>query len=175
MNPSSLNCPCMSSSHFSLSSSHYQWKLSQRPDLEQDSEHQSCFHVFLCLCAAAVCVWTEPSISTAALKVIKTSTDTQLAFILSLWPPWRPWLLEGSVTGSVTVPWRGGDDGGTTHVCMDRGSPANPRTLLRPVGISCLCGVLLQRPRWAGWFRTRLVLDLVQLKFQLHCLDVVVI
>ena len=83
--------------------------------------------VSLSLCSRQ-CVWTEPSISTAALKVIKTSTDTQLAFILSLWPPWRPWLLEGSLSQWNSAMEGEGEqaDGGTTHVFMDKGSPANP-------------------------------------------------
>ncbi|XP_078112431.1 uncharacterized protein LOC144521731 [Sander vitreus] len=40
------------------------------------------------------------------------------------------------------------DDGGTTHILMDRGSPANPWTLLRPVGVSCLCKVMLDSTRY---------------------------
>lgn len=36
------------------------------------------------------------------------------------------------------------DGGGTTHVCMDRGSPTYQWTLSRPVGIRCLCVVILQ-------------------------------
>lgn len=36
----------------------------------------------------------------------------------------------------------GGADGGTTHAFVDRGSPAKPWTLLRPLGISCRSRVL---------------------------------
>lgn len=52
-------------------------------------QHRPCtcpMSLFVCVLQAE-CVWTEPNISTAALRVIKTSTDTQLAFILSLRPP----------------------------------------------------------------------------------------
>lgn len=50
-------------------------------------------------------------------------------------------LIVGGELQPVKQYHRGGgkkDEEGTTHVCMDRGSPATLWTLLRPVGISCL-------------------------------------
>lgn len=74
--------------------------------------------LFVCV-QRAECVWTEPNISTAALRVIKTSTDTQLAFILSLRPPWRPWLLEGSLSQWNSATQGGGSAGWRRdHTCL---------------------------------------------------------
>lgn len=55
--------------------------------LHQLCNHLMTFFVFVQQQQQPLCIFTEPNISTAALKVIKTSTDTQLAFILSLRPP----------------------------------------------------------------------------------------